>query len=110
MSGELILIRDIIYGNNITYRNGNKMALCNPITYSNVTSEVFECLKKKFESARIHFPTGNSGDMEGSGVKVHFEWDGKSNLTITITEKPFIVSCGFVIGKITDFVHECPGN
>lgn len=86
------------------------MSGCQPITYNNVTSDVFICMKKKLEATGIHVPSGNIGDMEGSGVRAHFEWDGKSNLKITITDKPFIASCGYVIGKITDFVHECHGN
>lgn len=86
------------------------MSGCNPITYNNVPPDVFTCMKKKLEGAGIHVPPGNSGDMEGSGVKAHFEWDGIKNLKITIIDKPFIVTCGYVIGKITDFVHECHGN
>ena len=86
------------------------MAGCNPVTYKNVTPDVFQCMKKKLEAAGIHVPPGNNGDMEGSSVKAHFEWDGKSNLTITIKDKSFIISCANVIGKITGFVHECHGN
>lgn len=86
------------------------MSDCQPINYNNVTPDVFTCMKKKLEATGIHVPAGNSGEMEGSGVKAHFEWDGRSNIKITITDKPFIVSCGYVIGKITDFVHECHGN
>ena len=73
---------------------GDKMSGCNPVTYNNIPPDVFTCMKKKLEAAGIHVPPGNSGDMEGSGVKAHFEWDGKKNLTITIIDKPFIVSCG----------------
>ncbi len=86
------------------------MSGCQPITYNNVTPDVFKCMKNKFEASGIHVPSGDSGDMEGSGVRAHYEWDGKSNLRITITDKPFIASCGYIIGKITDFVHECHGN
>ncbi len=86
------------------------MSECNPVTYHNVTSDVFECMKNKLKDAGIHVSPGNSGDMEGSGVKAHFEWDGKSNLKITIKSKPFILSCGYIIGKIADFLHECHGS
>ena len=86
------------------------MSGCNPITYHNVPPNVFDCMKKKLEAAGIHVPPGDSGEMSGSGVKAHFEWDGKDNLKITIKEKPFIVSCGYVTGKISNFVHECHGS
>ena len=85
------------------------MSECKPVTY-HITPDVFECMKKKFKDAGIHVPQGNSGDMEGSGVIAHFEWDGKSNLIITIKKKPFILSYGFVLGKIEDFVNECQGK
>ncbi len=48
------------------------MSECNPVTYHNVTPDVFECMKKKLKDAGIHVSPGNSGDMEGSGVKAHF--------------------------------------
>lgn len=86
------------------------MSKCQSVTYNNVTAEVFGCMKKKLEAAGFQVPEGNSCKMEGSGIKAHFEWDGKSNLKIIITDKPFIVSCSYVIGKITDFVHDCHGK
>jgi hypothetical protein len=85
------------------------MSACNPVTY-HITPDVFECMKKKFKDAGIQVPQGNSGDMEGSGIKAHFEWDGKSYLIITIQKKPFILSYGFVIGKIKSFVDDCQGK
>jgi hypothetical protein len=86
------------------------MSKCNPVTYDNVTPDVFECMKKKLKDAGIYVSPGNDGDIEGSGVKAHFEWNGKSNLKITIKSKPFILSCGYVIGKIEDFLHKCQGS
>ncbi|MDW7725666.1 MAG: hypothetical protein SCH70_00905 [Candidatus Methanoperedens sp.] len=66
--------------------------------------------EEKAGSFRNPCSPGNSGDMSGSGVKAHFEWDGKDNLKITIKDKPLIVSCGYLTGKITDFVHDCHGS
>lgn len=83
---------------------------CNPITFHNVTPSVFACMKNKLTEAGIPVPPGNEGDMQGQGVKAHFKWDGVANLTITVTDKPWIVSCGTVIGKIQDFVHSCGGT
>ena len=86
------------------------MSECNPVTFHKVTPDVFECMKKMLKDAGILVSSGNSGDIEGSGVKAHFEWDGKSNLKITIKSKPFILSCGYVKGKIADFLHKCHGS
>ena len=85
------------------------MSECKPVTY-HITPDVFECMKKKFKDAGIQVPQGNCGDMEGSGIKAHFEWDGKSDLIITIQKKPFILSYGFVIKKIKSFVDDCQGK
>ncbi|KKG15222.1 hypothetical protein EO98_15515 [Methanosarcina sp. 2.H.T.1A.6] len=80
---------------------------CNPVTFHNVTPNVFNCMKQKLESAGLHVPSGNSGEISGSGVVADFNWDGTANLTITVKSKPFIVSCDTVTGKIQDFVHQC---
>lgn len=83
---------------------------CSPITFHNVTPDVFNCMKKKLEAYGIKVPSGNSGDLEGNGVKAHFSWDGEKNLTIQVNEKPWYASCGMVSGKLHDFVHECHGS
>ncbi|WP_440946452.1 hypothetical protein ACSAZL_20765 [Methanosarcina sp. T3] len=80
---------------------------CNPVTFHNVTSNVFDCMKKKLEAAGLHVPSGNKGKISGHGVVVDFDWDGTEKLTITVKDKPFFVSCGTATGKIHDFVHQC---
>jgi len=67
-------------------------------------------MKQKLKEAGIPVPPENEGDMEGHGVKVHFKWDGSANLTITITDKPWYVSCGTIIGQIHAFVQSCGGT
>lgn len=83
---------------------------CDPVTFHNVNPNVFACMKNKLTAAGIPVPPGNEGYMQGQGVKAHFKWDGVANLTITVTDKPWIASCGMVIGKIQDFVHSCGGT
>lgn len=83
---------------------------CRPVTIKDVTPEVFNCMKKKLQVAGIHVPPGKRGELSGSGVMADFEWDGQSNLTITITEKPFIVSCDTVARMIKNFVKDCHGS
>ncbi|WP_048178844.1 hypothetical protein [Methanosarcina siciliae] len=83
---------------------------CKPIMFHNVPHDTFNCMKKKLQGAGISVPPGNRGELSGSGVVADFEWDGQSNLTITITEKPFIVSCDTVARKIKSFVKECHGS
>ena len=83
---------------------------CRPITFRNVPPEVFNCMKKKLQGAGINVPPGNKGELSGSGIVADFEWDGQSALTITITEKPFIVSCEVAAMKIKQFVRQCHGS
>ncbi len=44
--------------------------------------------EKKASGYGIYVPPGNRGELSGKGIAADFEWDGKSNLTITITENP----------------------
>ncbi|KKG16602.1 hypothetical protein EO98_08080 [Methanosarcina sp. 2.H.T.1A.6] len=83
---------------------------CKPIKFQNVPPDVFKCMKKKLQDYDIHVPPGNRGELSGKGVTADFEWDGTSSLTITITEKPFIVSCDTAARKIKAFVKECHGS
>ena len=82
---------------------------CDPITFRNVNSNVFDSMKQKLEDYGIHVPSGNEGEMEGHGVKGRYIWDGTDNLTLTITDKPFIIPCEMIIGKLEEFVSNFGG-
>ncbi len=86
------------------------MVNCRPIKFHNVPLDTFKCMKKKLQDYGIYVPAGNRGELSGKGITASFEWDGISNLTITITEKPFIVNCEVVAMKIKKFVRECHGS
>ena len=86
------------------------MGGCDPITYHNVTQNVFESLKNRLTKAGIKIPAGKEGEIEGYGVKGHFKWDGASNLTLTITDKPLVLPCGVITGKLNDAVHDAGGS
>lgn len=83
---------------------------CRPITFRNVSPDTFKCMKKKLQETGITVPSGNRGELSGSGIVADFEWDGQSNLKITIKEKPFIVSCEVAAMKIKQFVRQCHGS
>ncbi len=80
---------------------------CRPVIIKNVTPDVFKCMKKKLQEAGINVPPGKKGELSGSGVVADYDWDGESKLIVTITDKPFIVGCSAVAGKIKGFVKEC---
>lgn len=83
---------------------------CRPIKFRNISPDTFKCMKKKLLDEGIGVPPGNIGRLSGSGVVADFEWDGQSKLTITITEKPFLVSCEVAAMKIKQFVRQCHGS
>jgi len=83
---------------------------CKPITFLDVKPDTFNCLKKRLQGYGIQVPAGNRGELSGKGVTANFEWDGQSTLTITITEKPFIVSYEVVAQQIKSFVRTCHGS
>jgi hypothetical protein len=80
---------------------------CELVKVSGVTPDTFECMKKKLQDYGIDVPPGNKGELSGKGITGSFEWDGKSDLTLIITKKPSIISCGTADREITKFVDEC---
>jgi hypothetical protein len=83
---------------------------CRPIKFRNVPPDIFNCMKKKLQAAGIHVPPGNRGALSGLGIVADFEWDGQSSLVITVTEKPFFISCDAAATKIKQFVRQCHGS
>lgn len=97
--------------------SGNAIIKTSPIknkdgslTYNNVNSNVFTSIKQIIVRAGIQVPQGNESDIEGYGTKIHFKWDGETNLTITIKDKPWYISYETITEKITEFVHKCGGS
>ncbi|AKB51769.1 hypothetical protein MSBRW_2516 [Methanosarcina barkeri str. Wiesmoor] len=80
---------------------------CEPVTISGITPDTFECLKTNLQSYGIDVPPGNKGELSGRGITGNFEWDGKSDLTLTITRKPVFISCETADREITRFIDVC---
>jgi hypothetical protein len=80
---------------------------CELLTFHNVPLDTFECMKNQLISHGIDIPPGNSGELSGHGITAHFSWDGESKLTIQITNKPRLISCGRADNEIGQFVQEC---
>jgi hypothetical protein len=80
---------------------------CKSVTYSNITPDVFECMKQDLMELGIYVPPEKSGELSGSGVTAYFEWDGESKLTIQVKEKPFFVSCKTINDEIGKFAQDC---
>jgi hypothetical protein len=80
---------------------------CEPITFSNVPPDTFNCMKSQLIDYGINVPSGNSGELSGHGITGNFVWDEESKLTIQITKKPRFISCGTADNEIGKFVQEC---
>jgi hypothetical protein len=102
---SLLLICLVISSGLAQAQNGGNS--CKPIKFVNVKPDAFECMKKKLQDYGINVPSGNKGELSGKGVTGSFEWDGKSELTIIIKERPSSVSCETADQKIILFVEEC---
>lgn len=80
---------------------------CRPVTYSGITPDRFECMKQGLQDYGISVPSGESGEISGNGITANFEWDGRSKLTITVTEKPFFAGCGTITDRVRQFAQDC---
>ena len=86
------------------------MGECEPITYKGITPTVFNNLKAMLGKVGINVPSGNEGEIEGYGVKGHFLWDGTTTLTLAVTDKPFVLPCAIIVGKLNDAIRDCGGS
>ena len=82
---------------------------CEPMTFSNVSNSTFECMKSKLQNHGINVPPGNEGELSDKGVTANFMWDGKSDLTIGVTEIPLFVKCETASNDLSNFMKECQG-
>jgi hypothetical protein len=80
---------------------------CRTVRYSGVTPNMFECMRQDLQNSGIYITPGKSGELSGNGFSADFEYDGKSNLTITITDKPFFVTCRTITDRIRQFAQDC---
>jgi hypothetical protein len=78
---------------------------CIPITYHEVSVDVFNKFKRVLRQAGVTVPEGNNGILSGQGFEADFKWEESSKtLTITVKSKPIFLSCGDVIRRIYDLI------
>ena len=105
-----LLLICLVFSLGLAQAQQNEEISCKPIKFVNVTSDAFECMKTKLQNYGINVPPGNKGELSGKGITGSFEWDGKSELTLIIKEKPFSVSCETADERLILFVDECKGQ
>jgi hypothetical protein len=105
-----LLLICLVFSLGFAQAQQNEESSCKPIKFVNVTPDAFECMKKKLQDYGIDVPSGNKGELSRKGITGSFVWDGKSELTIIIKEKPLLVSCETADKRLILFVDECKGR
>jgi hypothetical protein len=81
------------------------MSACPSQTFANVTPEQFASIEKKAQESGVPI-VGNSGAASKLGG--HFTWiydPATQELTITVTEPPFLMNCESVNARISSLVQ-----
>jgi hypothetical protein len=81
------------------------MSACPSQTFSNVTPDQFASLEKKAQDSGVPIQ-GNSGTASKFGG--HFTWNydpATQQLTITVTQTPFLMNCESVNARISSLVQ-----
>lgn len=81
------------------------MSNCAAQVFSGVTAEQFAEMQTRAVAEGMEI-NGIAGVCSHSGVTIEYEYDAiAETLTLTVTGKPFVVSCGMVNGRLHDLVE-----
>jgi hypothetical protein len=81
------------------------MSACPSQTFPNVTPEHFATIEKKAQGAGVPIQ-GNAGTASSFGGEFTWTYDpAASQLTITVTQTPFLMNCESVNGRIKSLVE-----
>jgi hypothetical protein len=74
-----------------------------------LTPEQFNALKTKLIQMGVQLEDGNDGEIAYKGIKLKYRyWPPDSmrsgSLTLTILEKPFLISQGLIWGKVDEWL------
>jgi len=74
---------------------------CEPKTFNNVDTKVFEGLKGKLQGIGYSLQ-GTSGTVNGPmGIVIDYNWnEGASTLLIEVKEKNFLIPCGKIYSEL----------
>lgn len=87
------------------------MAACPTATFTEVSVQVIDKLRSRLEDEGLKVPPGNSGTITGRVATLEFEWNEESaTLTVTVTDKPWILPCEAIMGRMRVAVAACGGK
>lgn len=86
------------------------MAACDPRTFFNVNTDVFNALKGKLADNGYEVP-GTDGVIKGPfGISIQFAWNEEEATLFThVTHKNFLVPCSQINNALEKAIRECGG-
>lgn len=81
---------------------------CDPVTFNNVDTKVFDCLKGKLSALGLNLE-GAKGSISGPmSIAVDYEWiEANSTLFIHVVSKNFLIPCSRVNAEIEKAIKQC---
>jgi hypothetical protein len=85
------------------------IAACKPATFNNISQAVRNCFEENGRRQGVDWQGDNtSGKFSKSGVVTEYKYDPQAQkLTLRVIEKPWIVSCDFLYGKMHEGLQNC---
>jgi hypothetical protein len=84
------------------------MSACDPIVVHDITRAIFDCLRAKLSDVGVTIPSGTSGEISGMGLSGTFAWEEETEtLTVTVTQKPFFLSCEMIDEQLRRAADRC---
>lgn len=72
------------------------------IVFKDVTPNKWQAIRRAFASQDVSVPDADSGTIEQKGVTANFQRYGD---TLSVTDKPWLVTMDFVVCKLTAFIN-----
>ena len=87
------------------------MAACPTATFTEISPEVIECLREKLEEQGLEVPPGDAVTIKGRVSTLDVEWmEETATLTVTVTDKLWILPCEAIMGRMRVAVAGCGGQ
>ena len=69
-----------------------------------ITPAGFQSVRRKFASEGVVVPDATNGELEQSGVKARFTYDGRL-LRVSVYDKPWAYPSGIVKSRLAEFIQ-----
>jgi hypothetical protein len=83
------------------------MAACDPISFSGVTPQIFESIRKELAGKGFDLP-GKNGVINGPfGITIEYAWnEANQTLFAQVIEKSFFVSCNQIYEQLSSAISK----